>query len=104
MPLFWYLLLLSFLYGHILTQPAFLKDENGQDIVCVVCTDKSSGKHYGQFTCEGEHLYANTYSDNWHLSRILLLRKVKEQLFHRSTFWVNFYIDIILRKVMLSVQ
>ena len=29
------------------------KDENGQDIVCVVCSDKSSGKHYGQFTCEG---------------------------------------------------
>ena len=31
------------------------KDENGQDIVCVVCNDKSSGKHYGQFTCEGEY-------------------------------------------------
>ena len=30
-----------------------VKDENGQDIVCVVCNDKSSGKHYGQFTCEG---------------------------------------------------
>ena len=30
------------------------KDENGQDIVCVVCNDKSSGKHYGQFTCEGK--------------------------------------------------
>ena len=29
------------------------KDENGQDIVCVVCNDKSSGKHFGQFTCEG---------------------------------------------------
>ena len=29
------------------------KDENGQDIVCVVCNDKSSGKHYGQYTCEG---------------------------------------------------
>ena len=32
---------------------ALVKDENGQDIVCVVCSDKSSGKHYGQFTCEG---------------------------------------------------
>ena len=32
------------------------KDENGQDIVCVVCNDKSSGKHYGQFTCEGESI------------------------------------------------
>ena len=31
------------------------KDENGQDIVCVVCNDKSSGKHYGQFTCEGRN-------------------------------------------------
>ena len=30
-----------------------LKDENGQEINCVVCGDKSSGKHYGQFTCEG---------------------------------------------------
>ena len=33
-----------------------VKDENGQDIVCVVCNDKSSGKHYGQFTCEGRTL------------------------------------------------
>ena len=34
-----------------------IKDENGQDITCVVCGDKSSGKHYGQFTCEG-NVYA----------------------------------------------
>ena len=33
---------------------SIVKDENGQDIVCVVCSDKSSGRHYGQFTCEGE--------------------------------------------------
>ena len=37
-----------------LTEAAVVKDEHGQDIVCVVCSDKSSGKHYGQFTCEGE--------------------------------------------------
>ena len=30
------------------------KDENGQEICCIVCNDKSSGKHYGQFTCEGK--------------------------------------------------
>lgn len=28
--------------------------QNGQqNIECIVCGDKSSGKHYGQFTCEG---------------------------------------------------
>ena len=29
------------------------KGEIDQDLICVVCNDKSSGKHYGQFTCEG---------------------------------------------------
>ena len=31
-----------------------VKTEDGQEINCVVCGDKSSGKHYGQFTCEGK--------------------------------------------------
>ena len=30
---------------------------NGKIVECVVCGDKSSGKHYGQFTCEGNSLH-----------------------------------------------
>lgn len=29
-------------------------DQKNQNIECIVCGDKSSGKHYGQFTCEGK--------------------------------------------------
>lgn len=35
-----------------------IKNEN---IECIVCGDKSSGKHYGQFTCEGKFFYWDFY-------------------------------------------
>lgn len=36
--------------------------KNQQNIECIVCGDKSSGKHYGQFTCEGKfHISSKLY-------------------------------------------
>lgn len=36
--------------------------EKNQNIECIVCGDKSSGKHYGQFTCEGEFGFLFLYA------------------------------------------
>lgn len=36
-------------------------DVKPQAIECVVCGDKSSGKHYGQFTCEGEFCFKDLF-------------------------------------------
>ena len=39
-----------------------------QEIICVVCHDKSSGKHYGQFTCEGKIIHVFIWR---YISRVL---------------------------------
>ena len=45
-------------YHQALAQdPGNKSEEDHNDIECVVCGDKSSGKHYGQFTCEGRLIF-----------------------------------------------
>ncbi|XP_031781423.1 COUP transcription factor 2 isoform X2 [Nasonia vitripennis] len=39
--------------GHQVNQSGNSQTDKSSNIECIVCGDKSSGKHYGQFTCEG---------------------------------------------------
>lgn len=45
--------------GHQVNQSSNPQIDKSSNIECIVCGDKSSGKHYGQFTCEGKNSFKN---------------------------------------------
>lgn len=53
------------------SQNSVSSDKN-QNIECVVCGDKSSGKHYGQFTCEGTIKYYLTPNHTYTLISVII--------------------------------
>lgn len=49
------------------SQSGSSQTDKSPNIECVVCGDKSSGKHYGQFTCEGENPFFHYFIIIWFL-------------------------------------
>ena len=74
-----------------------VKTEDGQEINCVVCGDKSSGKHYGQFTCEGRNrTFWGHFTQDLGLTIINGRASVEMSLFFFITCWMLFKAIAIL--------